>query len=64
MNRAALPIEPHRIAAEPDALQAEVNALQRLQPAERCFPAIFMRHDVRELLDEKSVQMVTITAEG
>ena len=33
------------------------------KPAERRFPAIFMRHDVRELLDEKSVQMVTITAE-
>jgi hypothetical protein len=32
-------------------------------PAEKRFPAIFMRHDVRELLDEKSVQMVTITAE-
>ena len=32
-------------------------------PAERRFPAIFMRHDVRELLNEKSVQMVTVTAE-
>jgi hypothetical protein len=29
----------------------------------RQFQAIFMRHDVRELLDEKSVQTVTITAE-
>jgi len=36
---------------------------QKETPAEKRFPAIFMRHDVRELLNEKSVQMVTITAE-
>jgi len=33
------------------------------KPVERRFPAIFMRHDVSELLGEKVVQTVTITAE-
>jgi hypothetical protein len=36
---------------------------RKQKPAERRFPAIFMRHDVHELLDEKLVQTVTITAE-
>lgn len=33
------------------------------KPTVRQFQAIFMRHDVHELLDEKLVQPVTITAE-